>query len=106
MNCFTFYSLELEAQTLEEADRLTEPIRCRFDNFCDALKLSCYIQRDQAHCIPMFYWFDVHFLYSMAVHKRYSAALVIFADMHGLQFCNEILSVDGKECFSERWHNA
>lgn len=54
----------------------------------------------------MFYWFDVHFLYSMAVHKRYSAALVIFADMHGLQFCNEILSVDGKECFSERWHNA
>lgn len=106
MDCHIFYSLEVDARTLEEADRGTEPIRRLFENFCEALGLVYYIQRSPIYRLPVFYRFDVHFTYSMAAHKRFATALAIFADIHGLQFCNETLTVDGKECFSEHWHNA
>lgn len=106
MDCHIFYSLEVEARTLEEADRITKPICRLFENFCEALGLSYYIQRSPTYCVPVFYRFDVHFIYSKAAHKRFATALAIFADIHGLQFCNETLSIDGKECFSEQWHDA
>lgn len=96
ISCSIFYSKTFEAKSLKEADNLSLPLRDKFENYCDALEVNSYIRRDRTFFSPVFYRFEAHFLYTAETHLRIAAALSIFADIHGLDFCNEILVVDNK----------
>ena len=105
MNCFICYFVNIShVRNFETADKKIAPVISKFESFCNALGVSCYVQRNCTFRLPVFYRFEMYFSYSTVDYRRFSTAFSIFAEIYGLSFGNEIFSIDGKECYSERGH--
>ena len=97
-----YYKNISHVRSFKQADKQIMPLVSKFEDFCAALGIPFYVQRDITFHSPVFYRFEAHFTYTKTTYHRFSTALSIFADINGLIFCNEIFFADGKPCYAER----